>query len=189
MKAGAPWQVTLGRDLEGQTLGILGLGKLGPRSATVGKAFGMKTIAWSQNLTPEKAQAGGAESSPRTICSATPTSSRSTSCCRRSRGMVGARELSLMKPTGLSHQHLARADRRRNAAARALRNKDRRRGLRRLRRRAAAARPSIPQARQCRDHAAPRLCDGQNYHHYFNGMVEDIRGFLDGKPVRVIDAK
>src|SRR5215467_5621453 len=61
LKAGAPWQVTIGRDLEGLTLGILGLGKLGQRSATVGKAFGMKAIAWSQNLTAEKAQAAGAE--------------------------------------------------------------------------------------------------------------------------------
>src|SRR4029079_19649264 len=45
LKAGAPWQTTIGRDLEGLTLGILGLGKLGQRSAAVGKAFGMKTIA------------------------------------------------------------------------------------------------------------------------------------------------
>ena len=42
MKAGEPWQVTLGADIEGQTLGILGLGKLGTRAAGVGKAFGMK---------------------------------------------------------------------------------------------------------------------------------------------------
>src|SRR5215467_8601772 len=46
MKAGESWQVTIGKDLEGLTLGILGLGKLGQRSAAVGKAFGMKTIAW-----------------------------------------------------------------------------------------------------------------------------------------------
>src|SRR5262249_35985633 len=61
LKAGEPWQVTIGSDLEGLTLGILGLGKLGQRSAAVGKAFGMKTIAWSQNLTEEKAKAGGAD--------------------------------------------------------------------------------------------------------------------------------
>src|SRR5262249_59788871 len=61
LKAGAPWQTTIGRDLEGLTLGILGLGKLGQRSAAVGKAFGMKTIAWSQNLTEEKAKAAGAD--------------------------------------------------------------------------------------------------------------------------------
>ena len=61
LKAGAPWQVTIGLDLEGLTLGIVGLGKLGQRVAGVGKAFGMKVIAWSQNLTPEKAREAGAD--------------------------------------------------------------------------------------------------------------------------------
>src|SRR3569623_2624794 len=60
LKAGAPWQVTIGQDLEGLPLGILGLGKLGGRVASVGKAFGMNVIAWSPNLTPEKAAEGGA---------------------------------------------------------------------------------------------------------------------------------
>src|SRR5581483_1788563 len=55
LKAGARWQSTLGIDLRDKTLGILGLGKLGSRVAKVGKAFGMKVIAWSQNLTAEKA--------------------------------------------------------------------------------------------------------------------------------------
>src|SRR6185437_15627631 len=49
LKAGESWQVTIGHDLEGLTLGIVGLGKLGRRSAAVAKAFGMKVIAWSQN--------------------------------------------------------------------------------------------------------------------------------------------
>ena len=61
MKAGEPWQVTIGQDLEGLTLGIVGLGKLGQRVATIGKAFGMKVIAWSQNLTPEKAKEAGVD--------------------------------------------------------------------------------------------------------------------------------
>src|SRR5580704_19090019 len=55
LHAGAVWQSTIGPDLEGQTLGILGLGKLGTRTANIAKAFGMKVIAWSQNLTAEKA--------------------------------------------------------------------------------------------------------------------------------------
>ena len=61
MKAGAPLQTTIGPDLGGMTLGIFGLGKLGQRSAAVAKAFGMKAIAWSPNLTPERATAGGAD--------------------------------------------------------------------------------------------------------------------------------
>src|SRR5205085_7975132 len=60
MHAGAWWQITLGLELTGKTLGIVGLGKLGSKVASIGKAFGMNVIAWSQNLTEEKARAGGA---------------------------------------------------------------------------------------------------------------------------------
>ena len=74
MKSGVPWQTTLGMDIEGKTLGVLGLGKLGARAAGVGKAFGMKVIAWSQNPRPSDARRSGPNMSPRTICSATPTS-------------------------------------------------------------------------------------------------------------------
>ena len=59
MHAGETWQSTIGPDLEGLTLGTLGLGKLGQRTAQIAKAFGMKTIAWSQNLTAEKAAEAG----------------------------------------------------------------------------------------------------------------------------------
>ena len=54
------WQTRLGNALYGRTLGLLGLGNLGSRMATVARAFGMKVIAWSPNLTPERAEAGGA---------------------------------------------------------------------------------------------------------------------------------
>ena len=80
MKAGEPWQVTMGQDLEGMTLGVLGLGKLGQRVSGVAKAFGMKVIAWSQNLTPEKAKEAGADTCPRKTCSPNPTSSRFMLC-------------------------------------------------------------------------------------------------------------
>ncbi len=61
MKSGAPWQITIGQDVEGMTLGTLGLGKLGQRVASVAKALGMKVIAWSPNLTPEKAKEAGVD--------------------------------------------------------------------------------------------------------------------------------
>src|SRR5205823_10943312 len=61
MKAGAAWQTTIGPDLEGLTLGVLGLGKLGTRTAQIAKAFGMTVLAWSQNLTPEKCNEVGVE--------------------------------------------------------------------------------------------------------------------------------
>src|SRR3954462_1537379 len=59
MKAGAPWQVTLGEDVQGKTLGIIGLGKLGTQVAKIAQALGMKTIAWSSNLTPEICEKAG----------------------------------------------------------------------------------------------------------------------------------
>jgi phosphoglycerate dehydrogenase-like enzyme len=59
LKAGAPWQTTIGLDLEGMTLALLGLGRLGTRMAEIGQAFRMNVIAWSQNLTPERCQEVG----------------------------------------------------------------------------------------------------------------------------------
>src|SRR5258708_40011300 len=61
MKAGVPGQTTIGMDLEGLTLGVLGLGKLGTRTAKIAQAFGMKVIAWSQNLTAEKCKEVGVD--------------------------------------------------------------------------------------------------------------------------------
>src|SRR5690349_16205773 len=54
------WQQTVGTDLRGKTLGVLGLGRIGTQVARVGSAFGMNLIAWSQNMTPEAAQSAGA---------------------------------------------------------------------------------------------------------------------------------
>ncbi len=54
------WQQTVGTDLGGKTLGVLGLGRIGSQVARIGSAFGMNLIAWSQNMTPEAAKAAGA---------------------------------------------------------------------------------------------------------------------------------
>src|SRR6202034_2473948 len=54
------WQKTVGADLRGKTLGVLGLGRIGSEVARIGKAFGMSLIAWSQNMTPQAAEAVGA---------------------------------------------------------------------------------------------------------------------------------
>src|SRR5579863_6473444 len=54
------WQVTVGADLRGKTLGIMGLGRIGSEVARIGRAFGMNLIAWSQNMTPQAAEAVGA---------------------------------------------------------------------------------------------------------------------------------
>ena len=100
MKAGAPWQVTVGHDLEGKTLGVLGLGKLGQRVAGVAKALGMKVIAWSQNLTPEKAKEGGTEYvSKEDLFRNADVISIHVVLSDRTRGLVRAKDLGLMKKT------------------------------------------------------------------------------------------
>lgn len=55
------WQTSLGRDLHGLTLGLIGLGKIGAQMAALGKAFGMSVTAWSPNLTAERCAEQGAE--------------------------------------------------------------------------------------------------------------------------------
>src|SRR5262245_13079886 len=98
MKAGEPWQVTLGSDLEGQTLGVVGLGKLGARVGKVAQAFGMRVIAWSQNLTADKAREAGAELvSKDDLFRQADIVTVHLILSERSRGLVGARELGLMK--------------------------------------------------------------------------------------------
>jgi phosphoglycerate dehydrogenase-like enzyme len=94
------WGTTVGMSLENQVLGVLGLGRLGARVARVGAAFGMSVIAWSQNLTAEKAAQCGA-----TLVTRDELFARSdiltihVQLSKRTRGLVGARELQLMKPT------------------------------------------------------------------------------------------
>ena len=119
MKSGELWQMTIGADIEGQTLGILGLGKLGTRAAGVAKAFGMKTIAWSQNLTPEKCKEVGVEYvSKDDLFRQADFVTVHLQLSDRTRGLVTAKELGLMKKTAYVDQHLARADHRRGGADR-----------------------------------------------------------------------
>src|SRR5262249_40814890 len=82
LHSGAPWQTTIGLDLEGMTLGVLGLGRLGSRTANIAKAFGMKVIPWTRTLTPEKCRRPGSAIAAR---AANPTSSPFRSCCRSAR--------------------------------------------------------------------------------------------------------
>src|SRR5258705_4590085 len=100
MKAGVPWQSTIGVDLDGLTLGILGLGKLGTRTANIAKAFGMKVIAWSQNLTPEKCKEAGVDYiSNEELFRQADFITIHVVLSQRSRGLVGASEIALMKPS------------------------------------------------------------------------------------------
>jgi phosphoglycerate dehydrogenase-like enzyme len=102
MRPGGGWQTTLGFDLEGRTLGLLGLGNLGARVGRIGAAMGMKPIAWSQNLTAEQARERGAERVEKDeLFRRSDVLSVHLILSQRSRGLVGAREFGLMKPTAL----------------------------------------------------------------------------------------
>lgn len=93
------WQSTVGTPLHGRTLGLLGLGRLGSRVAKVGQAFGMETIAWSQNLTTERAAEHGVTAVPREeLFRRSDVLSVHLVLSKRTRGLVGATELALMKP-------------------------------------------------------------------------------------------
>jgi phosphoglycerate dehydrogenase-like enzyme len=94
------WQTTLGVELQGKTLGLLGLGNLGSHMAVIGKAFGMSVIAWSQNLTPEKAVRSCARLvSKDELFASSDILSVHLQLSDRTRGLVGTQALALMKPS------------------------------------------------------------------------------------------
>jgi phosphoglycerate dehydrogenase-like enzyme len=94
------WQRSIGNDLKGKTLGVLGLGNIGGEVARIGHAFGMRVIAWSENLTAEKAAAAYAEHVRKDeLFRQSDVLTIHLVLGQRSRGLVGAAELALMKPT------------------------------------------------------------------------------------------
>jgi D-3-phosphoglycerate dehydrogenase len=101
LRAGG-WQQGVGMLLEGRTLGILGLGRLGAQVGRIGRALGMKLIAWSPNLTPERAAAAGATyADSEAFFAQADVVSIHLVLGDGTRGLVGARELGLMKPTAI----------------------------------------------------------------------------------------
>jgi phosphoglycerate dehydrogenase-like enzyme len=94
------WQTHVGRELEGRTLGVLGLGNIGTPVARIGRAFGMRVIAWSRNLTLDTAAAAGAALvSKDELFHQADVLTIHLVLSARTRGLVGAQELALMKPT------------------------------------------------------------------------------------------
>jgi len=99
LRAGG-WQFTMGDGLHGKTLGVLGLGKIGSEVARIGLAFGMEVIAWSQNLTAEKAQTCGARLvSKEELFRGADILTIHLVLSQRTNGLVGAAELQAMKPS------------------------------------------------------------------------------------------
>jgi D-3-phosphoglycerate dehydrogenase len=188
LKSGELWQVTLGPDLDGKTLGVIGLGKLGGRVAGVAKAFGMKVIAWSPNLTPERCRDAGVDYATKDdLFRNADIVTIHVQLGDRSRGLVTAKEFALMKPTAYiintargpiieEKALIAALDERRIAGA----------GLDVF-----DIEPlplDHPFRRMDNVVITPHLgyVSEQNYQHYFPDIVENIRAFIVGKPVRVI---
>jgi phosphoglycerate dehydrogenase-like enzyme len=94
------WQTSMGSEVDGRVLGVLGLGNVGREVARIGRAFGMKIIAWSQNLTAESAAAASAELVTKDeLFRRADVVTIHLILSERTRGLVGAAELALMKPT------------------------------------------------------------------------------------------
>jgi phosphoglycerate dehydrogenase-like enzyme len=100
MHAGEPLQKFVGMEIEGKTLGVVGLGKLGTKVAKLAQAFGMNVIAWSPNLTPERSkEAGVGYATKEELFSTADIITVHVVLSQRSRGLVGAEDLARMKPT------------------------------------------------------------------------------------------
>ncbi len=187
LRSGGPWQSTVGADLNGRRLGLLGLGKIGSRVAQVGLAFGMQVSAWSQNLTKERADEFGVElaASKDELLESSDFVSVHLALSDRTRGLIGARELALLKPTAylINTSRAAIVDQ--DALLAALHEG-----------RIAGAGVDVFDIEPLpADHpmrTAPRLLatphlgyvSQANYTTYYSHAVEDIQAFLAGEPVR-----
>ncbi|MFF7413568.1 D-2-hydroxyacid dehydrogenase family protein [Streptomyces lydicus] len=187
LRAGGPWQSTLGADLHGRTLGLLGLGKIGTRVARIGLAFGMDVVAWSRNLTPERASEAGvrATATEEELLESSDFVSVHLVLGERTRGLLGADELRRMRPTSylINTSRAAIVDQ--PALLQALRENWI----------AGAGLDVFEQEPLPADHplrtlpnvlALPHLgyVTRRNYEGYFQQAVEDITAFLEGAPIR-----
>jgi phosphoglycerate dehydrogenase-like enzyme len=182
------WQTRIGHRVAGKTLGLLGLGRLGSAVARVGLAFGMKAIAWSQNLTAEKAAEQGVERVEKDeLLRRADILSVHLVLSDRSRGLVGAREIGLMKPTSILVNTSRGPICDTAAVIEALKGG----------RLAYAGLDVYDQEPLPLNHplrTAPNVIltphigyvTEENYRSSYPQIVENILGYLDGKPIRVI---
>ncbi|GAA2969618.1 D-2-hydroxyacid dehydrogenase family protein [Streptomyces enissocaesilis] len=189
LRHNGPWQSTVGTDLHGSRLGLLGLGKIGSRVATIGLAFGMEVSAWSQNLTGERCAEAGVTlaTSKEDLLATSDFVSVHLALSDRTRGLLGAPELALMRPTA----HLV------NTSRAAIVDQDALLAALRTGTIAGAAvdvfdteplPPNHPMRSAPRLLATPHLgyVSQANYGTYYGQAVENIRAFLDGGAVRRI---
>lgn len=189
LRTGGQWQSTLGLGLAGKTLGLLGFGKIGVKVARVGRAFGMDVVAWSANLTQDRTDAENVRlaASKEELLAASDIVSVHVVLSDRTRGLVDAEALKLMRPTSLLINTSRAAIVDQDALVAALQQG----------RIAGAGLDVFEQEPLPRDHvlrtlpnvlATPHLgyvTDG-NYRTYFRQAVEDIEAFLSGTPLRTL---
>jgi phosphoglycerate dehydrogenase-like enzyme len=183
------WQISMGLGVNGKTLGVIGLGNLGSQVATVGRAFQMRVIAWSQNLTAERAAHFGVELvSKDELLSQSDIVSIHLVLSERTRGLLGASDLARMKSTA----YLVNTSRgpivNEAALIDALQNK----------RIAGAALDVFDEEPLPLAHPLRRLENTvitphvgyvtvETYKIFFEQTVENIKAFLEGTPIRVIN--
>jgi phosphoglycerate dehydrogenase-like enzyme len=182
------WQESLGLGLHDKTLGVIGLGRLGSRVARVGRAFEMRVLAWSQNLTAERATEAGATRVDRDeLLARSDVVTLHLVLSERTRGVIGARELALMKPTA----YLVNTSRGplvdEAALVRALREGTI----------AGAGLDVYDEEPLPRDHPLRRLPNTvltphlgyvteETYRVFYGQALEDVEAFLRGQPTRVL---
>ncbi|GAB3695253.1 D-2-hydroxyacid dehydrogenase family protein [Nocardiopsis oceani] len=182
------WQSTLGEELEGSTLGLVGLGKIGSRVAAVGRAFGMRVLAWSQNLDADRAAGLGVEAVAKDVLlSTSDVVSLHLRLSDRSRNTIGASELAAMKP-GAVLVNTARAGLVDTGALCAALREGSLGGAGLDVFDTEPARADDPLVTAPRTVLTPHLgyVSRQNYRTYFTQALEDVEGFFTGAPVRVI---
>jgi phosphoglycerate dehydrogenase-like enzyme len=190
LRAGG-WQRTIGIDLAGKTLGVIGLGRLGGIVAEIGHAFGMAVLAWSHNLTAERAAKFGA-----TLVGKEALLARADfvtihlRLSERTRRLIGAAELAAMKKSAW----LVNTSRGPIVDEAALIDALERRLI------AGAALDVYDQEPLPADHPIRRLDNtvlsphlgyvtADNYRAFYRGTVEAVRAWLDGRPIRVLSAE
>jgi phosphoglycerate dehydrogenase-like enzyme len=183
------WQQSVGTDLAGGVLGVLGLGRLGERVARVGQAFGMDVLAWSQNLTPERAAEVGVRraSGLHELLETADVVTIHLQLSDRTRGLIGHGELARMKPTAIlvntsrgpivDEAALVQALREGTIAGAGLDVFDteplpKHHPLRELRR--AVLTPHLGYVTEA------------TYQVFYRDAVEDVAAFLEGAPIRVL---
>jgi len=189
LRTGGPWQASVGSDLAGRRLGLLGLGKTGARVARIGQAFGMEVSAWSPNLTRERAAAEGVALAPslEALLAASHVVSIHLVLGERTRGLVDDAALRRMRPDAflINTSRAAIVD---EAALLAALAENRIAGAGLDVFETEPLPPDSPWRALSNVLATPHLgyVTERNYRTYFPEIVEDIRAFLDGAPIRVL---